>query len=280
MILKDKVFVVTGAGNGVGRELALQLLARGAIVACVDINTDALAGTLSLAELYRDRVYGYEADITDLAAVKALPGEIVRRFGFVDALINNAGIIHPFLRVEETSGITIENVMRVNFFGALNMTKAFLPYLRMRSGAYIVNMSSAGALAPMPGEAIYGASKAAVRLFTEGLRYELRASGIRVMAVFPGGINTDIIRNSGVVTAASIDQLRAKLSFLLLTPQKVAKRILSGMEKGCSRLVLGIDAVAMDVLCRFSPCLAPQLLYRAIDTILSPHVKSEAVPEK
>lgn len=280
MILKDKVVVVTGAGNGVGRELALQLLERGAIVACVDINADALAETLRLAAPYHERVCGYEADITDLTAVETLPCEIVRRFGAVDALINNAGIIHPFLHVEETGVAMIEKVMRVNFFGAVNMTKAFLPYLRMRPSAYIVNMSSAGALSPMPGETIYGASKAAVRLLTEGLRYELRSSGIRVMAVFPGGINTDIIRNSGVTVASSIDRLRAKLSFLLLTPKKVANRMITGMKRNRSRLVLGIDAVVMDVLCRFSPNAAPRLLYRVIDAILSPHIKSEAVLEK
>lgn len=281
MNLKDKVVVVTGAGNGVGRELALQLLSRGAKVACVDIDPNGLKETLLLAGSHRERMSVFETDITDSATVEALPGKIAAQFGPVDALINNAGIIHPFLHVQETGYETVEKVMRVNFFGTLNMAKAFLPGLCARPSAYLVNMSSAGALSPMPGETVYGASKAAVRLLTEGLLYELRRSNVRVMAVFPGGINTDIIRNSGVTVASSIDQLRARLAFLLLTPQKVAARIITGMEKNRTRRVLGIDAVIMDLFSRISPRIAPRVLYGIIDKVLSPHVGScSFVPQK
>lgn len=280
MELTNKTVVVTGAGNGVGRELALQLAKRGARVVCVDINAGALEETLKTAGENRVRLFAYTADIADPEVVKGLTNEVIGRFGAIDALVNNAGMIHPFLHVEDMDGAVAEKVMRVNFYGTLNMTMAFLPYLNTRAGAYVVNMSSAGALTPMPGETIYGASKAAVRLLTEGLRYELRTTGIRVMAVFPGGIDTNIIRNSGVFVVSSLDQLRAKLSFILLTPQKVAKRVLSGMEHNRTRLVLGIDAVVMDVLCRFSPRLAPRLLYRWIDAVLSPHVSAKTAPVK
>lgn len=281
MVLKDKVVIVTGAGNGVGRELTIQLLALGATVACIDINSNALAETLRLANAGQDRAAGYTVDITDQVAVKALPHQIEEQFGGIDALINNAGIIHPFRQVPETDDATIEKVIRVNFFGALNMTKAFLPALRARQSAYIVNLSSAGALSPMPGETIYGASKAAVRLLTEGLQLELRQTGIRVMAVFPGGINTNIIQNSEVTVASSVNQLRERLAFLLLTPQKVARRILKGIGRNQTRLVLGIDAVVMDVLSRISPRLAPRMIYSFIDRILSPHIRIESVlPEK
>ncbi|MEA4871066.1 MAG: SDR family oxidoreductase [Christensenella sp.] len=279
--MNDKVAVVTGAGNGVGRELALQLLARGAKVACVDVNPAALDETLRLAAAREDRIGGFVADITDRAAVEGLPEKILAQFGAVDVLVNNAGRIHPFLHVEEIDFETAERVMRVNYHGALNMTKAFLPYLRMQPGAYLVNLSSAGALSPMPGETVYGASKAAVHLLTEGLRYELRKSGVRVMAVFPGGINTDIMQNSGVAIASSIHNLRNRLAFLLLTPQKAAKKIIIGMERNHTRLVLGVDALVMDLFCRVSPRLAPRLFYRLIDTVLSPHVRADrAMPEK
>lgn len=281
MVLKDKVVVVTGAGNGVGRELTIQLLALGAKVACIDINSNALAETLRLANAGQDHAAGYTVDITDQVAVKALPNQIEEQFDGIDVLINNAGIIHPFRQVPETDDATIEKVIRVNFFGALNMTKAFLPALRARQSAYIVNLSSAGALSPMPGETIYGASKAAVRLLTEGLQLELRQTGIRVMAVFPGGINTNIIQNSEVAVASSVNQLRERLAFLLLTPQKVARRILKGIGRNQTRLVLGIDAVVMDVLSRISPRLAPRMIYSFIDRILSPHIRIESVlPEK
>ena len=136
MVLKDKVVVVTGAGNGVGRELTIQLLALDAKVACIDINSNALAETLRLANAGQDRAAGYTVDITDQVAVKALPNQIEEQFGGIDVLINNAGIIHPFRQVPETDDATIEKVIRVNFFGALNMTKAFLPALRARPGAH------------------------------------------------------------------------------------------------------------------------------------------------
>lgn len=277
MVLTDKVVVVTGAGNGVGRELVLQLLSYGAKVACIDINSTALAETLQLASADHTRVAGYTVDITDQVAVQSLPSEIEERFGSVDVLINNAGIIHPFLHVSETDDATIERIIRVNFFGALHLTKAFLPMLRMRQNAYIVNLSSAGALSPMPGETIYGASKAAVRLLTEGLQLELQQSGIRVMAVFPGGINTNIIQNSKVAVASSVDQLRDRLAFLLLTPQKVAMRIIQGIGRNQTRLVLGIDAVIMDIFGRISPRLAPRMIYNLIDRILSPHIRIKSV---
>ena len=279
MHLRDKVVVVTGAGNGVGRMLTIQLLQKGARVACVDIQPESLNETMRLADEYAERAASFEADITDHTIISTLPQKIIDRFGAVDVLINNAGIIHPFLRLEEIAPQTIEKVMRVNFYGAVTVTKAFLPFLRARPNAYIVNLSSAGALCPMPGETVYGASKSAVRMLTEGLRYELRSTGIRVMAVFPGGINTNIIQNSGVVVGSSIDRLRARLAFLLLTPQKAAKKIITGLERNRSRLVLGIDANAMDVLCRVCPGLAPGLLYRVIDAILSPHVRSGQEPE-
>lgn len=281
MNLSDKTVIVTGAGNGVGRELALLLLDRGAKVACVDINPVALAETLSLADAYAGRVSGFTADVTDRNAVESLRHEIIEQFGTVDVLINNAGIIHPFLPVEETDSSTIERVMRVNFFGALNMTKTFLPCLHAQPSAYVVNLSSAGALSPMPGETIYGASKAAVRLLTEGLRLELRQSGIRVMAVFPGGINTNIIQNSEVTVASSVNQLRNRLAFLLLTPQKVALKIIKGIGRNHTRLVLGIDAVVMDFFSRISPRIAPRMIYSLIDRVLSPHIQiKSAAPNK
>lgn len=275
MNIYHKVAVVTGAGSGVGRELTLRLLARGAKVAGADINLAALEETRTLAAANADRFAAFALDITDQNAVASLPEKVMERFGAVDILINNAGIIHPFTDVEEMDAAVIEKVFRVNFFGTLNMTRAFLPYLRRASCAYLVNLSSAGAISPMPGETIYGASKAAVRLMTEGLQNELRSSGIRAMTVLPGGINTNIIRNSAVSVAPSVESLRERLAFLLLTPQKVASRIMSGIERNRSRLVLGIDAVIMDRFGRIWPQLAQRMIYRIINRILSPHIRTK-----
>jgi len=231
--------------------------------------------TQALVPVDADRFAAFVVDITDQTAIASLPDRIIERFGAVDLLINNAGIIHPFYNVEEMDGTVIEKVFRVNFFGTLNMTKAFLPHLRRASDAYIVNLSSAGAILPMPGETIYGASKAAVRLLTEGLQSELRRSNIRVMTVLPGGINTNIIQNSAVSVASTVESLRERLAFLLLTPQKVAKRIASGIEHNRSRLVLGIDAVVMDGFGRIWPLLAQRMVYGIINRVLSPYIRTK-----
>jgi short-subunit dehydrogenase len=275
MNIKEKVFVVTGAGNGVGQELVMQLLVRGARVACVDIDPRALEETVRLSGAYRDRLSVHAVDVTDREAVESLPEQVIAAHGAVDAVINNAGIIQPFGNVEETGYDAARKVMSVNFYGTLHMVMAFLPYLTARPTAHIINISSAGALSPMPGETLYGASKAAVKIMTEGLRYELQSTNVRVMVVFPGGINTDIIHNSGVPVGQSIDQLRDRLSFLLLTPEKTAKIILRGIERNRSRLAPGIDASVADFFSRVSPRLAPRLIYRFIDAVLSPRVRPQ-----
>jgi NAD(P)-dependent dehydrogenase (short-subunit alcohol dehydrogenase family) len=168
MKAKNKVFVVTGGGSGVGRELVMVLLTRGAKVAAVDINPAALEETARLTGDGRPRLSTHVVNVADSASVEALPECIVTRHGAVDGIINCAGIIHPFNDVNTLDHAVIERVMRVNFFGTLSMTKAFLPYLSARPEAHITNISSAGALSPVPGETIYGASKAAVKILDGG----------------------------------------------------------------------------------------------------------------
>ncbi len=200
-----KVIVVTGAGSGMGRELVLELVRRGAKVAGVDINEATLAETVTLAGSGADRVATFALSVTDKAAVEALPAAVEERFGAVDGIINCAGIIQPFVRLKDLDYAAIDRVLGVNWFGTLYMTKAFLPVLLKRPEAHIVNVSSMGGFLPVPGQTIYGASKAAVKLLTEGLHGECAGTPVRVTVVFPGGMATNITTNSGVAapTAAS-----------------------------------------------------------------------------
>jgi NAD(P)-dependent dehydrogenase (short-subunit alcohol dehydrogenase family) len=168
MKLRDKVVVVTGGGNGIGRELVLELLRRGARVAAVDIRAESLDETVSLAGA-GDRLASFVVDITDRSATQALPDRVIGQLGAVDGVINNAGIMQPFRKVNDLDYETIERLMNVNFYGTLNMVKAFLPLLLERPAAHLVNVSSLGGFLPVPGQTIYGASKAAVKLMTEGL---------------------------------------------------------------------------------------------------------------
>jgi NAD(P)-dependent dehydrogenase (short-subunit alcohol dehydrogenase family) len=194
----DKVIVVTGAGSGMGRATALELLRRGARVAAVDRNETTLAETAALAVERPDAIATFGVDITDRAAVDALPGAVVERFGAVDGVINMAGIIQPFVRLNDLDDATIERVFAVNWWGTLHLTRAFLPLLLLRPAGHVVNVSSMGGFLPVPGQTIYGASKAAVKLMTEGLHSELKDTAVRVTVVFPGAVATNITTNSGV----------------------------------------------------------------------------------
>ena len=198
MKVQNKVIVVTGGGNGIGRELVLNLLARGASVAAVDVNESALGETVKFAGDKKDKLSTHVVNITDKVAVAALPEQVIARHGAVDGLINNAGIIQPFVKVNELDFAAIERVMDVNFYGTLYMTKAFLPHFLKRPEAHITNLSSMGGFLPVPGQSVYGASKAAVKLLTEGLHSELLNTNVRVTVVFPGAIGTNIAANSGV----------------------------------------------------------------------------------
>ena len=128
MQVDGKVIVVTGAGNGVGRAVALEALRRGARVAGVDVSAAGLAETASLGA-DPERLSTHVVDITDKAAVAALPAAVVDRFGQVDGLVHLAAIIHPFLRVKDLDDATIERVINVNWWGTVNLDRAFLPVL-------------------------------------------------------------------------------------------------------------------------------------------------------
>lgn len=268
MKINNKVFVVTGGGSGVGRELVINLLARGARVAAVDINQEALEEVANHTGGSQNNLSIHAVNVAVRESVEALPEQVTACHHVVDGIINNAGIIQPFLGLYETGYDIIQKVFNVNLNGTLYMTKAFLPYLKARPEAYIANVSSCGALTPFPGETIYGASKAAVKILTEGLYSELQNSKVRVMVVFPGGINSNILDNSGIETDQRMVYLREKFAFLLLTPQKAAKIIIRGIERNRYRLTPGLDATLVDFFCRLSPTYAPRLIYKVINSVL------------
>ncbi|MFA7529726.1 MAG: SDR family oxidoreductase, partial [Bacilli bacterium] len=180
MLVKNKVIAVTGGGNGIGREIALLLLEKGAKVAAIDINKDYLDQTAELAGEKNGNLSLHVIDITDREAVEALPEAIIAKHGAVDGVINNAGVIQPFVKVADLDYKKIEFVMNVNFYGTIYMVKSFLPYLLKRPEAHIVNVSSMGGYLPVPGQSVYGASKAAVKLLTEGLYAELKDTNVKV----------------------------------------------------------------------------------------------------
>jgi NAD(P)-dependent dehydrogenase (short-subunit alcohol dehydrogenase family) len=270
MQTSGKVIVVTGGGNGIGREVVLALLAKGARVAAVDMSDTGLAETASLAAA-GDRLSTHVCNLTDRDAVAGLPHAVDEKHGSVDALINVAGIIQPFVKVNDLDFDAIDRVMDVNFFGLVNITKAFLPVLLARPEAHLVNVSSMGAYAPVPGQTIYGASKAAVQLFTEGLHSELLDTNVHVTTVFPGAIATHIAVNSGIMTEEQEKQqaTSSQTKAMKTTPAPVAAAtLIAGMERNAYRVFIGSDAKTMDRLRRLMPKRAAKLIFDNMKSLL------------
>jgi len=266
MQIKDSVFVVTGGGNGIGREVVIGLLDRGGRVAAVDLRPDSLAETARLAAV-GDRLSTHTLDITDRAAVAALPAAVLAAHGQVDGLLNVAGIIQQFVPFAELSFEEIERVLSVNLWGVLHTTKTFLPLLLERPAACVVNVSSMGGLAPVPGQTIYGASKAAVKLLTEGLYAELMGTNVAVTTVFPGGVGTGIADNSGAAIPG-VD-LDSDLAANLTSPADAGRQIVEGVEKGSYRVVIGRDARMLDLLTRLVPRRATELVAKKMASLTS-----------
>ena len=249
------------------RSSDLGLLARNARVAAVDLNQAGLDETAALAGA-GDRLTTHAVNVSDRKAVLALPAEVKKAHGQVDGLLNVAGIIQPFVKIVELDFDVIERVMNVNFWGVVNMSKAFLPELLARPQSALLNVSSMGGFLPVPGQAAYGASKAAVKLFTEALFAETQGTPLKVTVIFPGGVGTNITANSGVDTsrleAASAGAKERKVT----TPQDAGRQIIDTMEKGAYRATIGGDARFMDRFSRFSPRRATLLIASQMKELL------------
>ena len=248
MQLSGKVFVVTGAGSGIGRATALQLLGRGTRVAAVDLHGDALEQLATLARA-GSRLSLHPMDVSDMSAVGALPDAVITHHGHVDGVLNIAGIIQPFDPVMELPLPVAEKVMAVNFWGTYYVTTTFLPLLVQRPEAVVLNTSSMGALVPVPGQGVYGASKAAVSLLTECLYAELKDTAVSVVLVIPGAVGTNITTNSGVETPTMPDGATSKMT----SADEAAHQIVEGVREGTFRILIGSDARMLDRLSRVAP---------------------------
>lgn len=155
--------------------------------------------------------------------------------------------------------------MNVNFFGTLHLTKAFLPLFLQRPEAHITNISSMGGFLPVPGQTLYGAAKAAVKLLTEGLYAELVDTNVKVTVVFPGAIATNITENSGLGKPKASGNSKLKP----LPADKAAEIILEGIEKNRFRVMVGKDARFLDLFYRFNPKSATHFIQRKMKELRS-----------
>jgi NAD(P)-dependent dehydrogenase (short-subunit alcohol dehydrogenase family) len=248
-----KVAVVTGAGSGMGRDLALQLAGKGALVAISDVNPAGLEETERLLKTQGAQVHSQLLNVAEREAVLEYADTVAEHFGKVNLVINNAGIAHHG-EVEITEFKQYERVMDIDYWGVVNGTKAFLPYLIASGDGHVVNTSSLFGILAMPGQSAYNAAKFAVRGFTESLYQEMKIAGhpVQVTCVHPGGIKTAIARNATVsdghdqrTTAELFDKKLART-----TSARAAEIIISAIEKNRPRVLVGADAKVIDLLVR------------------------------
>jgi len=252
--LDGKVVVITGAGSGIGRALAVQAADQGAVLALTDWDEVGLVETAQLVQTRTSReVRTDKLDVRDRQAFHDYATSVRQELGRVNVIVNNAGVaLHG--NFEEVSYEDFEWVMDVDFWGVVQGTKAFLPYLIESGDGHVVNISSLFGLLGMPGQTAYNAAKFAVRGFTESLREEMLVARhpVQVTCVHPGGIKTAIARNARAT--ASHDQAGVAKHFdtklARLTPERAAEIILAGVLSNQPRVVVGMDAKVLDLFVR------------------------------
>ena len=256
MRLKDRTAVITGAGGGIGRAIALSLARRGCHLALADIEDAGLAQTVDIVRAHRVRVSMHRVDVADRTHVAEFPSAVAAEHPGVDVLINNAGVALGGT-FEQVSDSDFEWLFEINFWGVVRMTRAFLPLLRKSDDARIVNLSSVYGLVAPPEQAAYSASKFAVRGFSEALRHELEASNIGVTVVHPGGVNTSIAEKARMPAGVTEEEIARRLKryrkLLRLSPEIAGETIVRGIEDRQDRVLVGSDAKMISIIARLLP---------------------------
>lgn len=250
----DKIVVITGAGSGMGRTLALQLAQRGALVLLSDINVIGLAETEQLIQQQHGRCKSYKVDVGVKQEIEMFAKAVLDEFQYIDVLINNAGMAIGKATFDEIPMGDFERLINVNLWGVIHHTKLFLPVLLTRPEAAIVNTSSVFGLFPVPSQVPYCVSKYAVRGFTETLRMELNGTNIAVTCVHPGGIKTNIVNNG--IHYKDGDKIKEEFDKVAITSaEKAAKIIVRAIEKKAKRVMVGPDAKLIRLVSQITPNL-------------------------
>ena len=272
---------VTGAASGIGRALAIELAARGASLALADRDEAGLSelaaeianagNTAGEAGARLRKVTLHRLDVGAREDIATFAREAVAAHPSLNIVINNAGValLGQFHEIDQ---VQIEWLFNINFWGVVHATRAFLPQLSRQPAAHIVNVSSIFGIVAPPGNTAYVAAKFAVRGFSESLRHELQAaqSPVRLSVVHPGGIKTNIVRNSRMGSAITDNERRAQAierfdAMAQTSPRDAALRIIKGIEKNEPRILIGSDARFMDILQRFRPATYWKVMAKRIE---------------
>jgi short-subunit dehydrogenase len=278
-VLKGKVAAVTGAGSGIGQQLAVLLAKEGCNLALSDVNEKGLAATVELVKASKVKVTTQKVDVSKLEEVSAWAKTAEKEHGQVNIIINNAGVAMGST-VEGMSYEDLEWMMGINFWGVVYGTKEFLPLLKKSGTGHIVNISSLFGLTAQPTQSAYNASKFAVRGFTESLRQELdiQNCGVSSTCVHPGGIRTNIAkaaRMSDSIASLGMNAAKSARSFdkmLRTPPEEAARQIIDAIRHDQRRLLIGNDAKVLDLMQR----IVPQGYQKVFSTLTKMQSRSHA----
>ncbi|MET4609895.1 NAD(P)-dependent dehydrogenase (short-subunit alcohol dehydrogenase family) [Rhodococcus sp. PvR044] len=268
-----RVAVVTGAGSGMGRTLALGLARRGARLAVSDVDTEGLAATVGLLEELGADVRSDRLDVSERESVLRYADAVVEHFGVVNQVYNNAGIAFSG-SILESEFKDIERVLDVDYWGVVNGTKAFLPHLIASGDGHVINTSSLYGILALPRQSAYNSAKFAVRGFTESLRLEMLAGGhpVRVTCVHPGGVKTNVANNAGHAgpTKDPAETALYNEKLLRMSPEKAAEIILDGVAKNRARVLVGNDARGLDLMVRILGSWYQRPMFEVLKRVMPP----------
>jgi short-subunit dehydrogenase len=272
--IRGAAAAVTGAASGIGRALALELAARGCDLALADRDEAGLQSLKAeINRLHSQKVTVHHVDVSEPGQIEGFAQAAVAGHPCLNIVVNNAGValLGHFIEIDQAQ---MEWLMNINFWGVVHGTRAFLPHLGRQPEAHIVNLSSIFGIVAPPGQTAYAAAKFAVRGFSEALRHELQmaASPVRLSVVHPGGVATNIVRNSRAGTGVNDNTRRAQTierfdAVAKTTPAAAALRIIQGIERNQPRILIGNDARFMDLLQRFRPGTYWAVLARRIEKL-------------
>lgn len=256
---QQKIAVITGAGSGMGRSMAIQLAQQGATVLLSDINETSLTETKQLVESSGGKCKIYKVDVGQREQIEAFAQQVLAEYKYIDILINNAGISIGEATLMEIPLADFERLININLWGVIHHTRLFLDVMLARPEASIVNTSSVFGLMGIPSQIPYCTSKYAVRGFTESLRMELTGTNVSVTCVHPGGIDTGIVAN-GIHYKDKEATVRQFKKMVMTSADKAAAIIIRAIRKKSKRVMVGPDAKVI----RFMTQLSPDAVDRAI----------------